>query len=105
MNTRPPRFGSVYDRSADVQMMLRRYLGRTITDKVVLAVAQAALRATPWAGTPKPWGELTEAHRLELLDSAAWALRHQGELDHIHDQLCCREHDTHATPHRGCILR
>ena len=28
-----------------------------------------------------------------------------GSTDHDHADRCCREHGTHSTPHRGCILR
>lgn len=102
---RPWRFPSAYDRDPDVQMSVRRWATVTLTESTVSAVARAALRATPWAGRPKPFDELTESHQAELLEHARWALEHPGDLAHLHDDICCREHGTHAMPHRGCILR
>ncbi len=106
MNDMPRRFPSAYNRDPDLQMLVRRYSGRPALGSIAVeTVARAAHRATPWAGRPIPWDEISEHGREEGRAHALWALEHVDELQHLHDDICCREHGTHATPHRGCILR
>lgn len=65
---------SAYARDENIQAMVRR-LGRgEITNDRVEWLATAVHRATPWAGRPIPWDEITERHREQQRECARWAL-------------------------------
>ena len=58
----------------------------------------------------RPWTAHTVAHRNTNRGPAVLILAEPKATPvtptpHDHDTRCCREHGTHVTPHRGCILR
>lgn len=61
-------------KNEDIRAMITRLRVSEITDWKVDALAQAAHRATPWAGRPIPWEELGEAVRAVSRDKARRAL-------------------------------
>lgn len=74
---RPWRYPSAYDRDENIVAMVARLArGDRTAEWKVEALAQAVHRATPWAGRPIPWDEITERHREESRGFARWALEH-----------------------------
>lgn len=107
---RPMRFPSAYDREPELFLTTRLFAAQQEargSEKFehVEFLARRAYALTGWAGRPIPWDEITQTHRDELFDYARWAIVHVDLLEHHHNAICCRKHGTHATPHRGCILR
>lgn len=71
---RPLYYSSAYDRDEDIMRMVKRLQHGGVTHWKVDALAQAVHRATPWAGRPIPWDELSEASRVRGWIAARWTL-------------------------------
>ncbi|WP_336633612.1 MULTISPECIES: hypothetical protein [unclassified Microbacterium] len=52
-------------------------------------------------------GSTMEAADATVHEVVSWEIEEAWYVtpEHDHAQRCCRDHGTHAMPHRGCILR
>lgn len=75
-------------------------------DQVLVAARRSASAGTDVASMA---AEFAKAHldptpeQVTLLDRLVELATEAATCDHA--RRCCREHDTHASPHTGCILR